>query len=165
MGIGSNNEFRSNKTEYSTPKLLFNLLHEEFNFDIDVCASSTNYKVPNYWTLYDDAFTKNWVGNCFMNPPFGKGLSKWVRKAWSETKKHGGIKVCLIPVRSNTNWWAEVIEDAEVRFIIGEVNFNDEERGLWLPMCIVIFGSSAKKGSFFVLNYRKLLKLAERRMG
>ena len=36
----------------------------------------------------------------------------------------------------------------------GEVNFNDEERGLWLPMCIIIFGENAKVGTFSVLNYR-----------
>ena len=34
------------------------------------------------------------------------------------------------------------------------VNFNDEERGLWLPMCIIIFGEKAKVGTFSVLNYR-----------
>ena len=48
----------------------------------------------------------------------------------------------------------EYFDLSEKRFINGEVNFNDEERGLWLPMCIVIFGEQAKVGTFSVLNYR-----------
>ncbi len=93
-----------------------------------------------------------------MNPPFDKNIGKWVKKAHQEAIKHGGNKVCLIPVRSNTVWWSEVIKDAEIRFINGEVNFNDEPRGLWLPICIMIFGDKAKKGTFNIINYRRSKK-------
>jgi len=91
-----------------------------------------------------------------MNPPFSRQLNKWVKKAWQDSKKFNGTKVCLLPVRSNTVWWNDVVQDAEVRFIIGEVNFNDEERGLWLPMCILIFGDKAKVGSFSTINYKAI---------
>ena len=115
----------------------------------------SHYKeVPDYWTKEDNALVKDWIGNCWMNPPFSRDLNKWVKKACNDAEKFGGTKVCLIPVRSNTKWWAEVCVKAEIRFINGEVNFNDEERGLWLPMCIIIFGEKAKVGTFSVLNYR-----------
>lgn len=158
MGIGKNNNFNSDKVEYSTPISLFNLLAQEFDFEIDVCASKENAKVNTYWTIEDDALKQDWIGNCWMNPPFSKQLNKWVKKAWQDSKKFNGTKVCLIPVRSNTKWWEEVIKDAEVRFIIGEVNFNDEERGLWLPMCILIFGDKAKVGTFSTIDYKELRK-------
>ncbi len=93
-----------------------------------------------------------------MNPPFSRDLNKWVRKAFIETIHNGGTKVCLIPVRSNTKWWAEVAPHSEIRFINGEVNFNDEPRGLWLPMSIMIFGEQAKKGTFSFINYRDVKK-------
>ena len=89
-----------------------------------------------------------------MNPPFSRDLNKWVKKAYNDAQKFGGTKVCLIPVRSNTKWWAEVSIKSEIRFINGEVNFNEEERGLWLPMCIIIFGDKAKIGTFSIINYR-----------
>ena len=89
-----------------------------------------------------------------MNPPFDRNIGKWAIKAWNETKIHGGYKVCLLPIRSNTVWWNKICMDSEIRFINGEVNFNDEKRGLWLPMCIMIFGG--KKGIFNTFNYRKL---------
>jgi len=145
---------QSNGIEYSTPIAIVNPLINEFGLTKDVCASQTNHKLQDYWTKEDNALIKDWIGNCWMNPPFSKDLNKWVRKAHNETIKHGGTKVCLIPVRSNTKWWAEVCKDAEIRFINGEVNFNDEPRGLWLPMCILIFGQLAKAGTFSIINYR-----------
>lgn len=153
MGVGKNN-FSSDKTEYSTPLSLFEPIGKEFGIETDVCASKENAKAKKYWTKEDDALSKEWVGNCWMNPPFCRDLGKWVRKAHRDAEKFGGTKVCLIPVRSNTKWWGDVAKDAEIRFVIGEVNFNNLPRGIWLPMCIVIFGEKARKGSFGIIPYR-----------
>jgi site-specific DNA-methyltransferase (adenine-specific) len=153
MGVGQN-EFKSDSTEYSTPWKIVEPLISEFGLTKDICASASNCKLPDYWTKEDDALTKDWIGNCWMNPPFSRNLRKWVKKACDDAANFGGTKVCLIPVRSNTKWWAEVCVNAEIRFINGEVNFNDEGRGLWLPMCIIIFGEQAKIGTFSVINYR-----------
>ena len=144
----------SNSVEYSTPLKIVEPLINEFDITTDVCASELNHKLPKYWNKQDNALIKDWIGNCWMNPPFSRDLRHWVKKAHNEAIINGGTKVCLIPVRSNTKWWADIINDAEIRFINGEVNFNDEPRGLWLPMCIVIFGEKAKVGTFSVLNYR-----------
>jgi len=78
-----------------------------------------------------------------------------VKKAHDEALKHKSTIVCLVPVRSNTKWWNDTVVDAEIRFINGEVNFSDLDRGLWLPMCILIFGSKAKRGHFGFINYRQ----------
>jgi phage N-6-adenine-methyltransferase len=143
----------SRSIEYSTPLEIVNPLIEEFSLTRDVCASKENYKLDNYWTIDDDALSKTWDGNCWMNPPFNRKLRTWVRKAHSE--RYSGTKVCLFPVRANTKWWAEVCVDSEIRFINGEVNFNNEPRGLWAAMCIMIFGEQAKVGTFSVIDYRK----------
>jgi phage N-6-adenine-methyltransferase len=145
----------SKSIEYSTPSAIVQPLIVEFDLQLDVCASSKNHKLPNYFTINDNALNKQWHGNCWMNPPFDRNLGKWVKKAHHEAKQNGGTKVCLFPVRSNTSWWNEVCPDAEIRFINGEVNFNDEPRGLWWPMCIMIFGEKAKVGTFSTINYRK----------
>ena len=162
MGVGKQNDFKSDSIEYSTPLKIVQPLIKEFNITKDVCASASNHKLPDYWTKEDNALAMNWVGNCWINPPFSRDLNKWVKKACEDTQKFGGTKVILIPVRSNTKWWADVITKAEIRFINGEVNFNEEERGLWLPMCILIFGENAKIGSFSVLDYRQPKKKTEK---
>lgn len=156
MGLDKEYKFKSNGIEYSIPLKIVEPLIKEFELTKDVCASMTNHKLADYWTKEDNALAQIWEGNCWMNPPFDKDLNKWVRKACNDAKQFGGTKVCLIPVRSNTKWWAEVSPQSEIRFINGEVNFNDEPRGLWLPMCIIIFGEKAKKGTFSVINYRRM---------
>jgi len=155
--MGTENVGASNSIEYSTPIKLVSPLIKEFNLVRDVCASDSNYKLQNYWTKDDDALTKDWKENCWMNPPFSRNLNKWVKKACCDSERFGGTKVCLIPVRSNTKWWSEVSIKSEIRFINGEVNFNEESRGLWLPMCIMIFGDGAKIRSFSIINYRKII--------
>jgi len=143
MGI-QNNAFKSESEEYETPKEIFEPLQKEFNLQLDVCASSSNHKLDNYFTKEDDALTKDWHkhGNFWMNPPFGRQLKKWIQKAYEESTK-GVIGVSILPVRSNTNWWHELIIDvgAEVRFLKGRIKFNDCIKGAWLPFAIVIWKS------------------------
>ncbi len=145
---------KSKSIEYSTPLEIVNPLIKEFDITTDVCANKENHKLPNYFTKEDNALTKNWTGNCWMNPPYDRNLRYWVKKAHQETIKQGGTKVCLIPVRSNTKWWASVINDVEIRFINGEVRFNNAKRGLWMGLCILIFGEKANCGTHSVINYR-----------
>ena len=140
MGIGENS-FKSKSHVYETPNSIFEPLQKEFNLQLDVCANQENHKLRTYFTEEQDALTKNWNTNFWMNPPFGRQLQKFVKKAQEESQKNKVIGVCLIPVRSNTKWWHKHIIDtnSEVRFIKGEVKFVGFERGLWMPFAIVIF--------------------------
>lgn len=157
MGIGKINNFKSDKVVYSTPIKLFKVIDDEFHFTLDVCANSENYKCKNYFTENDNGLIQDWQGVCWMNPPFNKELKKWVIKARDESQKHNSIICCLVPFRGNTVWFKNVCMDAEIRFIIGEVNFNDLDRGLWLPMCLMIFGTN-NKGKFSYIDYKKIRK-------
>lgn len=157
MGIGKINNFKSDKIVYSTPIKLFKVLNDEFNFNLDVCANEENAKCKTYFTEQDNGLIQDWKGVCWMNPPFNKELKKWVIKARNESKKHNSVVCCLVPFRGNTVWFKDVCMDAEIRFIIGEVNFNDLDRGLWLPMCLMIFGTG-KQGQFSYIDYKKIRK-------
>lgn len=157
MGIGKINNFKSDKIVYSTPIKLFKVINDEFNFNLDVCALLENAKCDKYFTPEMDGLAQDWRGVCWMNPPFNKDLKKWVIKARAESEKHNSIVCCLVPFRGNTVWFRDVCMDCEIRFIIGEVNFNDLERGLWLPMCLMIFGTN-KKGCFSYIDYKQIRK-------
>lgn len=157
MGIGKINNFKSDNIIYSTPHKLFDVINQEFNFNLDVCALPENAKCKNYFTPEIDGLKQDWTGICWMNPPFNKELKKWIIKARDESKKHNSIICCLVPFRGNTIWFRDVCMDAEIRFIIGEVNFNELERGLWLPMCLMIFGTK-RAGQFSYIDYKKIRK-------
>ena len=146
MGIGKN-KFKSKSEEYETPDEIFKPLQKEFNLVLDVCAAKENKKCQKYFTKEDDALTKDWNENFWMNPPFGRQLGKWVERAYLESQKHSVIGVLLLPVRSNTIWWHKYIIDtkAELRFLKGEIKFVGYKKGLWLPFAVVIFKKMTKQ--------------------
>ncbi len=139
MGI-EKNTFKSNSTEYETPNEIFEPLQKEFDLRLDVCATKKNHKCDLFFTKEQSALFQDWKLNFWMNPPFGRDLKKWVQKAYEESQE-GVVGVCLLPVRSNTQWWHKYIINtkSEVRFLKGEIKFNNLKRGLWLPFAIVIF--------------------------
>lgn len=139
MADFDNNRFASKKQEYETPKKLFDKLNNEFNFTIDVCADTYNKKVEKYYSEEDDALTKDWDGICWMNPPY-KDLKTWIAKAYKESLK-GATVVCLIPARTNTNWWHEYCMRGEIRFIKGRPKFEGCKYGL---LAIIVFGRNYK---------------------
>ena len=138
MSNFDSNRFASNNQEYATPWNLFNKLNEEFGFTLDVCADSVNHKCDNYYTKEQDSLSKEWNGVCWMNPPY-KDMKKWVIKAYEESRKDDTTVVCLIPARTNTNWWHEYCMKGEIRFIKGRPKFEGCIHGLPQPLAIVIF--------------------------
>ena len=138
--------FNRDKVDYETPADIFDPLNKEFNFNLDVAASQHNAKVDEFFTQVEDGLVQKWEGVAWMNPPFGREMQKWVRKAYSEFLERGTTVVALLPARTNTKWWHECIQDiAIVRFIQGQVKFNGYKRGLWMPMCIVIWNFNINK--------------------
>lgn len=130
--------FTSNSNEWSTPQELFNDLDKQFNFDLDVCATSENAKCKNYFTKVDDALSKDWKGRCFMNPPYSE-IAKWTKKAYEEAQK-GSIIVGLLPSRTDTKWfWNYIYGKSEIRFIKGRLKFGDSKNSAPFPSMIVVW--------------------------
>jgi phage N-6-adenine-methyltransferase len=136
--------FSSNNTEWETPQQLFDMLNIIFHFDIDVCATKDNAKCVDYWTKKDDALSKDWVGCCWMNPPYGRGVDVWVKKAYDEAKKQGSTVVCLLPARVDTKWWHNYCSSAEYKFIKGRLKFSNNTNSAPFPSVLVVFRPSLK---------------------
>lgn len=91
---------------WATPVPIFDVLNHEFEFTLDPCCSPLTAKVKSkFYTEADDGLSKDWSKDVvFMNPPYGKALPKWVRKAYEESRK-GATVVCLIPARLDPKYW------------------------------------------------------------
>lgn len=136
--------FMSKKQNWATPPDLFESLHEEFNFDIDVCAERWNAKLPTFWTLEDDCLSKSWIGlRCFMNPPYGREIKHFIEKASTSDAE---VVVALLPARTDTKYFHNYIYGkAEIRFLKGRVNFWTEDgpgKCAPFPSMIVIWRSN-----------------------
>ena len=127
----------SSKTDMrETPQDFFNKLNKEFNFDVDVCATKENAKCKKFYTPEENGLQQNWAGTCWMNPPYGREISRWVKKA-AESK---ATVVCLLPARTDTRWFHEYIYNkAEIRFIKGRLKFGNSDNSAPFPSMIVIF--------------------------
>lgn len=118
--------FSSEKMDWETPQKYFNELHEKYNFTIDVATNGSNAKTENFYTEEDNALIQNWHGRVFCNPPYGRELKRWVKKAYEESQKdHNELIVLLIPARTDTTYWHEYIFDkAEIHFLKGRLKFE-----------------------------------------
>jgi phage N-6-adenine-methyltransferase len=124
---------------WETPRALFRSLHAEFGFTLDACAIRSNAKCRRFYSPEQDALSKPWRGVVFCNPPYGRNIIRWVRKAWEESRA-GATIVCLIPASTDTTWWHDYVMRGEVRFIRGRLYFGPtEDRRSPFPSAIVVF--------------------------
>lgn len=130
--------FSSKTNEWATPQDLFNSLNEEFGFTLDPCATPANAKCPKFFTIQEDGLSRDWDGVVFMNPPYGREIGKWIQKAF-ESSLNGATVVCLVPSRTDTNWWHQYVLKGEVRFLKGRLRFGDGNGCAPFPSAIVIF--------------------------
>ena len=135
--------FSSKTGEWETPQALFDALDAEFHFTLDPCATPENAKCGRYFTKEIDGLAQSWAGETvFMNPPYGREIGKWVRKAFEEWRR-GATVVCLLPSRTDTAWWHDYCMKAtEIRFIRGRVKFVGGKYAAPFPSAIVIFAQA-----------------------
>lgn len=136
----------SDTNDWETPQKLYDYYHDRFCFDLDVCASTKNTKHSvNYFTIKDNGLKQDWYKINWMNPPYGRQIGLWVKKAYDESLK-GKVTVCLLPARTDTKWWHDYVLKADhIHFIKGRLKFSGQKNSAPFPSCIVIFG----------LNYRR----------
>ena len=128
----------SNSSTWATPPDLFADLDQEFGFTLDVCALPENAKCEKYFTPEQDGLQQDWTGTCWMNPPYGREIGKWMRKAY-EASKQGVTVVCLVPARTCSAWWHDYAMKGEVRFLRGRVRFVGAPYNAPFPSAIVVF--------------------------
>ncbi len=134
----------SARSEWETPPELFAKLDAEFHFGLDVCASAENAKCAIYFVKETDGLSQDWATRiCWMNPPYGREIVKWIRKAY-ESSLNGATVVCLVPSRTDTRWWHEYVVKGEVRFLRGRVRFVGAKAGAPFPSAVVVFRGSAR---------------------
>jgi site-specific DNA-methyltransferase (adenine-specific) len=90
-----------------------------------VCASRENAKCQRYYTKEKNGLAQDWSNEVvFMNPPYGRAIIYWMKKAYEESTK-GATVVCLVPCRTDTRWFHDwVYGKAELRFVRGRLKFN-----------------------------------------
>ncbi len=120
--------FSSEKQDWCTPQQFFDELDTEFHFVLDAAATYQNSKCKRYFTPKENGLIQSWDvgGAVYCNPPYGKDIGLWIKKAYEESQK-GITIVMLIPARTDTKYFHEYIyHKADIRFVKGRLKFTDE---------------------------------------
>ena len=132
--------FSSSSDDWPTPQDFYDDLDREFSFTLDPCSYEKNHKCASYFTAEDDGLSQHWGGHkVFMNPPYGRTIGKWMAKAYESCIKDGSLVVCLVPSRTDTNWWHSYAMRGEIRFVKGRLKFGGHKNSAPFPNAIVIF--------------------------
>ena len=123
--------------EWQTPQDLFERLDAKYHFDLDVCASELNARCDRFYTKADDGLAQPWNGRCWCNPPYGREIAKWVKKA-VESKT---LVVMLLPARTDTRWFHDYcLPYGKIEFIKGRLRFGGAKENAPFASMIVVFG-------------------------
>lgn len=155
---------KEERDKRQTPVSVFERIQEIINIPIihDVAAEAHTAKTRSFWTIEDDALSKNWsdcsqfflantvrkIGNSafWMNPPYSDP-AVWCKKAYEESQKDL-IVVGLLPDDRSTGWYQDWIEDkAQLVYVPNKrISFEDGENNpqkgnpkgsiipVWMPM-------------------------------
>jgi len=151
-----NVHFSSEKSDWSTPQWFVDAL--SYNFICDMCATKDNRKCINYYgpdhkvKKRRDALQAQWpVTNkdnnfLWMNPPYGRGIYVWMRKAYVEYINYSRSIVCLVPARTDTKWWHDFVMKATcVYFIKGRIKFDNHSNSAPFPSALVIYNGQERE--------------------
>lgn len=156
------------KGEWETPKWLFDILNNEFHFDVDAACTVKNCKCRFgiIKTDDEDALSVNWTEIdvydqsevpvhhraqiFFVNPPYLRNLvDAFMGKIVEESKK-GAIIVALVPF-SGSSWFQRFCMQAYEIRIIGRVKYIGYDitgkpinTSPMFDSCIVIFNEHKK---------------------
>jgi hypothetical protein len=120
MRAKNNGRYNGNGREWATPPEVFEPLHAQFNFTLDVCARAETARVPRFfgepspsldaaYALAWDGLAQSWANErVWMNPPYGAEVYAWTRKARLEVAGGGcPLVVGLLPASTDLAWWHE----------------------------------------------------------
>lgn len=131
--------FSSASAEWSTPQAFYRKLHREHRFNLDVCSTHENAKCLRHFTIADDGLKQAWTGRVWMNPPYGRAIGAWMRKAYQSSRTTAEAVVCLVPARPGSAWWHDYAAKGKITFVRGRLKFGGSKSGAPFDSAVVVF--------------------------
>lgn len=154
--------FSSDNTEWETPRWLIRLCEQLIGgkFTLDACAKDRKAaKAPKYISPAQDALKPDllWHGRVWMNPPYGRRIQHWIKKAYEQSLA-GATVVCLLPARVDTRWFHKYCIKGDVKLVKGRLFFEVDGKPILdpktgrpmpapFPSMLVFFTAGRKKRS------------------
>jgi phage N-6-adenine-methyltransferase len=120
-----------------------------------VCATPKLAKCKRFYTPEQDGLKQDWTDEvCWMNPPYGRDLEKWVRKAW-EAAQQRAVVVALLPVFTDAAWFHNYASHASIEVLKGRLQFANRVHDGFTPFGHGVFvfrKKSARRGARLTIS-------------
>lgn len=108
------------RDDWMTPPALVGAVGAVLPFALDAAASgAAAAKAPAWITPEEDALRTPWAGKLvgyqgaerlvWLNPPYGRGLPRWVARAEAQARDGQLFAVVLIPANTETEYWLKYV--------------------------------------------------------
>jgi len=147
----------SAKDDWLTPKWVVERVHRFGGIALDPCpAVGFNWVDSETCLGANNGLKESWEtpGLVFVNPPYGRDIRKWTKRALAFRQLCGDI-VLLVPARTDTKWFQELAAEAPaICFIKGRLKFIkpdtlEETDPAPFPSALVWFGTEGGFGDVF----------------
>lgn len=104
----------SKNMRWRSPEGFLDLVRQLDEIGLDPATSADNpVKAKAFFTPTQDGLAQSWLGHglVYVNPPYGRALPLWVKKASLEAAKGAEI-VMLCTARTDTKWFQDWILSA-----------------------------------------------------
>ena len=130
---------------WSTPPHIIQEVQEEFgSITLDPSADAENAVAERFFDKEQDGLKQAWNASLvYVNPPYGRVLLDWVKKALLEYDNGNSKRiVMLLPSRTCTRWFHLLYarKDVELRFIKGRLKYGDGTSPAPFPSLLVVIG-------------------------
>lgn len=139
------------RQDWETPQEFFDVVDAEFGFTLDVCALPETAKCKRFFTPNENGLAQKWSGMCWMNPPYGQSIPKWISKAYQEACAGDATVVCLVPARMGPRWFHEFAPAAEIRLLKGRLQFVGADTAAPFDAMLMIFHAHLDPGGIMRL--------------
>ena len=141
---------RSKRNDWLTPEGILHLVRGAFagQIELDPCGnrkSLVRAKRQYLLSCKEDGLMLPWRGKVFVNPPFAD-VGTWLYKASIEAERIGGEIIFLMPSRTDTKAWQEVVPTAQaVCFWKGRIRFVGAPASAPCPTALIYWGRNASR--------------------
>lgn len=144
MAIGSHQSAKAVSEVWLTPP---EVLKKLGTFDLDPCAAPLPRPwstATNHYVEADDGLSKEWSGRCWLNPPYGRKLHRWMAKLSAH-----GIGTALIFARTETRAFFDTVWNSDtasaILFLDGRLHFHKPDgtrakANAGAPSCLIAYG-------------------------
>lgn len=149
--------FSSETVEWYTPKYILDLAVEVMgSITLDPCSNHLrSTPAEHHFTKEDDGLSKEWFGNVFMNPPYGRDIKKWTEYL-TQQNKNIDQHFTLLPARTDTKWFQSLEFDSAC-FLKGRIKFIDSYGNALnsapFPSVITYYGNNIDLFNEVMKNY------------